>query len=596
MANLGTERLTIVNDQPEITKLWNDRYRLEFYLSNTGKKDDWFAENIGNILPEFGTEQADEFGTGHWEPRDGEVYNDMRCIKAGTEYVPKASTHYVKLVYETLGDTFVEEKESVSDFAANGLKRSSRTLIAKSGVSYTKTVGVTKEGGLYLASYKIEDTDAYRRVEEVWMEAGTLSRTEDLVGSQKSIVIESIGPNPSTPSGYSLASKQESEYEGLQTNRFTFLEPSILSLTQTFVGGSSKVEVQAFDMLTSEVSSALSEVTSSHVLISESESDYDGIPTRQFSYQIDESFVEDYELNGLKRLTLVELSSSNFTPSAFKLKSVSGPTNGLYLSSQMIDNGGSVRIKESTWVAPGLLVTKRESESDGIYKVTNTYLSEEVASVGPLVTRVEEDQGGLTTYTVIELQNSEGGSIYQEGEEGSVPTSEYETLYPFTYPGIVSISNKLLEGTGRDYRSRDFELSPPCQTKIVATVKVSFQRESDVLYTSTDGLWSPSNWAQGSSTGIAWKYRPFSITNGFRGYRTEPEGGEEIENNASYEDLISGHRLWLGTKYNIKISGGPENPEGNEYTLDYQVDLAFEDVDGIPYYKHTEVVAQIPTR
>ena len=60
--------------------------------------------------------------------------------------------------------------------------------------------------------------------------------------------------------------------------------------------------------------------------------------------------------------------------------------------------------------------------------------------------------------------------------------------------------------------------------------------------------------------------------------------------------MISGKRIFSGTQWEIKLSGGPEDPVGGEYTLDYDVSLAFEDVDGTPYYKHREIVATIPAQ
>ncbi len=313
MANLGTERLKIVNDQPSVTKLWNDRYRLEFYLDNDGKKEDWYAGNIGNILPAFGTLQAEQFGIGNWSPRDDEAYDNMRCISANTEYIPSANKHYVKLVYETLGDAFVSEEDDTTDYALSGLKRITRPLIAKSGVSYSKTVGATVEGGLYLGAYKIEDTDAYRRVEEVWMEEGTLSKTEDLVGSQKSIVIESIGVDPTTPNDYSLASKQESEYQGLQTNRFTFLKDDVeLSRSDDLVGSQKAIVIEQFN------GTPVTPVD--YVLANTQISEVDGIPTRRYTFLKPSVLSRTEDKVGSQVAIVVEaFSETPLTPSGYEL-------------------------------------------------------------------------------------------------------------------------------------------------------------------------------------------------------------------------------------------------------------------------------------
>ena len=940
MANLGTERLKIVNDQPEVTKLWNGRYRLEFFLDNDGKKEDWYAGNIGNILPAFGTLQADEFGIGNWEPRDDEAYDNMRCIKAGTEYMPKASKHYVKLVYETLSGSLVLEKDDDTDYSVNGLKRVSRSLIAKPGVSYDKTVGVTQEDDLYLSAYKIEDTDAYRRIEEVWMEAGILSQTEDFVGSQKSISIESIGPDPSTPAGYSPASKQESDYQGLQTNRFTFLKddvelsrsddlvasqkaivieqfngtpatpsgyalastqvsdvegvptkrytflksdvtlsqsedlvgsqlaivieqfdgvpstpagysiankqesdvdgiktnrytflkddvelsssedkvgsqnaiteewfkptaarktktnyalareevsdvggipterytflksntvlstsedlvgsqkaevievfdpsvqptptnggtlakkdssdvdgidtvrytflkPSILSVDQVLNSGTKQVVVTAFDMSEVEVDTALTEVTSSHELISKSEDDHDGIKTTKLIYELDESYTEDYELNGLKRISLVELSSSSFAAQTIGIQSAASPTNGLYLASQEVENGGTIKVRTSVWIQSGILQTEERNLSEGVTEITKKYIGVKGLSIGPVVNESVDNYAGLKTYTVVELQDGTGASIVSGG---SNLVHTFSQLVDFTYPGIVSINHDRIDGTAvvsTGYQLLSFQLIPPVQLKVEAEVHVIFQTSAsvaagDYTYDSSYGFWNPSSWAETYQGGVAHGPSPFSETQGLRGYRIDPDlsnietfeagtgaytyyangarisyspnqsiqtaTGEQWEytNNGGAHDVlenllwtggtsgakglstsdspaiegiialdrtgtganttpfiegetitsvqaggnpktlgrylgqlnsvvgtsdsggydfsINGTKLYGNTAFQMKLSGGPENPSGKKWVLDIDIKPAFNNIDGTTYYKKTIVTADI---
>ena len=428
-----------------------------------------------------------------------------------------------------------------------------------------------------------------------------LSESEDKVGSQLAKVEEWFNPTDEpTITDYVIANVRKSDVGGIPTERYTFLKPSILSVSQQFIGGSATVQVQAFDKTSAEVDTALSEVTASHVLISEGESDYEGIKTSTYQYQLDESFTEDYELNGLKRISLIELSATNFTAQTVG-DDTGSPAPGLYLGSQSIDNGGAIKVRESEWIEAGKLSTRRENESDGIYKVTNSYLVEVPAgeeAVGPVVVRTEDNVGGLKTITEIELQDAAGDTI-----AGGSPIASVGTLYPFTYPGTVSISDTSLAGTGTTYnfQAKDFKLTPPCQSKIQATVKTSFVNNTTIVYTSSNGLWFPREWAEGSSKGIGWNYAPFSISNGFRGYRTDGEilsySGNALDGDVGNTwDMLSGKRLYNGTGYAIEISGGPVDPVGNNYTLDYTVDLAFDDVSGVQYYKHTEVVATIPTQ
>ena len=469
-------------------------------------------------------------------------------------------------------------------------------------------VATITDGGktLYLASFQdqtgAESNAQVGRVVTRWAEAGILSRTEDFVGSQDSLVIEAIGPDPSTPLGFSLASKQESNYEGFQTNRFTFLKPSVLSVQQDFNNGLKRVSVQAFNLDSAAVSAALSEVTDDHKLIATNESDYGGIKTTTFQYQIDESFTEDYELNGLKRISLIELSATNFTAQDVGSVSTTAPTTDLYLGTQSIDNGGVIKVRESTWIETGTLNVQRKSESEGVYRVTTTFLGAQGTVVGPIVAKSEDDYDGLKTITVVHMQKADETSLIDD--EAAIVT--HNSLSEFSYPGVVTISNELLSASGNTYQfqAKDFKLEPPSVALIPSTTKVFFKTTNSITYSANHSLWSPRTWAQGESRGIAWNYLPFSNTQAFRGYRIDTSEGNTnlytafgaLGGGVTAWDMISGRRIYAGTKYRIEVSGGPPDPVGNDYTLSYDIAHAFSDIDGTPYYKHTEVIATIPAK
>jgi len=130
---------------------------------------------------------GDKFGEGEWSLDPRAEFDDMTLVEAEIMFVPQAGTHYVRLAYETLTSAFVQEKDDDTDYELNGLRRVTRPLVAEAGVDYQKVVGTTTISHqvdaetavtLYLASAKIVDTDASRRVTETWIEAGTLRVTE----------------------------------------------------------------------------------------------------------------------------------------------------------------------------------------------------------------------------------------------------------------------------------------------------------------------------------------------------------------------------------------------------------------------------------
>jgi hypothetical protein len=777
MATIGTSRLKIVNDQPSIDKLENGRYRLEFFCSNDGKKTDWYADNIDLIFPAFGALQSDAFSAGTWVAPSGSVYSNMRLVEAGTQYVPAANQHYVKLVYETITASYAQIKDDTVDYELNGLRSVSRPSIAIAGTAYTGVVGDTTiahndpDGDgtvtLYLASYKIDENDAAWVVTERWVEAGelsrstdlvgsqnaliistiggapatpagyslaktdinnvgglqstsytflkpsVLSRSEDIVGSQKAIVIEAFGEVPTTPNNYVLARKQESDFEGIKTNsytylksnvelsrtedkvgsqlaivieqfngtpftpsgyviantqvsdvvgiptrrytflkdnvllsetedkvgsqlakvqewfnpttdpvitdyviantqvsdvggiptkrytflkedvelsrsedkvgsqlaivteifkpasdptesgysvartevsdvggiptkrftllkddaelsrsedkvgsqlaittevfkpasdptesgyeiarieisdvdgiptkRFTFLKPSIISVRQDLNNGEKLVSVEAFSQTTTQVEVALSEVTADHKLISTSESDYGGIKTSTYVYQINSSYKEEYEVNGFKRIILTELATAAFTAAAIGSAALaSSPANGLFLASQKIDNGGSIKVRETVWIDAGV-ISITPMEEDGfslaasyVYVTTNAPASEMTGLITPSGVALPES----VTWYEPSVQNVEGYPTYTQKvilknvlSSGGVKVHSTEKFFTVTEPGVMdcagSYSSSAKSGAAARY-------------PVASSVPETYRKKATVdVYITTSGV------------------------------------------------------------------------------------------------------------
>lgn len=222
MATQATDRLEVVDFMPAVEKLWNDRYRLTFYCRVSDKKEDWFGDNVSTFLPAFGDLQGADFTSDGWSPRDGEEYDNMRLVEAGAPYISASGEHLVTLVYETLTDTFAQEVDDKIDATESGLRSVTRRSVAKSATEYTGEIGFTtiqhqinQETAitLYLAQVEIEDTDAYRRVTEVWLEAGVLSisktsESEGVIG----VTTQFFGVEGTTVGP--VISRSTSNYEG----------------------------------------------------------------------------------------------------------------------------------------------------------------------------------------------------------------------------------------------------------------------------------------------------------------------------------------------------------------------------------------------
>jgi hypothetical protein len=221
---------------------------------------------------------------------------------------------------------------------------------------------------------KRQNEGGFTRIQETWVASGTLSETLDNVGSQQSKVIETIGADPATPSGYSLASKQESNFEGFQTNRFTFLKPSVLSRNiSTRSNGKLIIEtVEAFNETPSPA-------TSSAVQIGNDVSNVEGIPTRRFTFAKGEGTIRTSTRPG----------------------QIAGTTE-----KTVISYGTEV-------VPPGELIASSETQEDGYVQYINTAIQGQITGTKQTYKDVVQVEvpGEVQCSTVSVSSGGESGTI-----------------------------------------------------------------------------------------------------------------------------------------------------------------------------------------
>jgi len=347
MANQGTIRLKVTNGAPAIEKLWNGRFKLEFFCDNNSPKEDWYYDNIGAILPDYGILQEANFGSGvseDWEAIPSSVYPDMRLVLAEYPYNVRAGKHYVKLTYETLTASWVEEKDEDTDYELNGLKRVSRTFVALPDTAYNKVVGTSTIDSngttLYLGSFKIEETDAKWSLSEVWLEAGELSREENSEDAKGSISITQIGGCPTAPAGYTVVNESKNNTQGFETCSRTFYKnDSELSRSNDYVGSQLAESIEVFSP-----TSAPSPSNGSAVLGSKSTSNVDGIPTTRYTFLAPSILSESSDKVGSQLAITIE--AFNKTPDT--------PTGHTLANTQVSDVDGIPTIRY-TFLRPSIL-------------------------------------------------------------------------------------------------------------------------------------------------------------------------------------------------------------------------------------------------
>lgn len=281
---------------PSITKLWNDRIRVERYFE-IRNHEDAYDTALGTFLFEDFTalDGAPPSPAEPWtkEVREDRAFTNARLIEQAIRPPAGGDVSEPVLVktYETLTSTLVEEIPDAKGQSDNGLDFINRTLIGLPEATFGGQVGTSThptETDLILNTFETENTDAYKRVVARYLKPGILSETEDFVGSQRGIVIEAFVDVPSTPSGYSLARTEESNVEGFKTLRYSFLKDNtVLSRTNDFVGSQLAVVDEVFNP------PSVPSPPSGYLEGNRAVSNFEGIPTYRITFlkpgRLDES-------------------------------------------------------------------------------------------------------------------------------------------------------------------------------------------------------------------------------------------------------------------------------------------------------------------
>ena len=235
-----TNRLKLIGT-PAVEQLQNGRYQLTVNCTTMNSREDWYSANKARIFPDFGSLESAEMSIDGLTPRTGEAYTDMRLLAVQSS--TQQGQYIVTLVYQTLGDSFVQVKDDTVSYTENGLRRVTRESIAKAGTDFQKTVGTTSitsqiDGETavtcFLSSYEIDDTDSYREVTEIYVEPGeiqTLTKPGRIEGTTE-VTIVSTG-TAVVPTGTLIFSSQ-TEKQGYSTFTRTTIQGTITGTKQTY--------------------------------------------------------------------------------------------------------------------------------------------------------------------------------------------------------------------------------------------------------------------------------------------------------------------------------------------------------------------------
>ena len=127
-----TQRLEIYGKKPEVTQLFGSRYRMVVRCQAKNESEAWYQTNKSQIFADFGTLYSAQMSVDGIDPRAGEAYSDMVLVQNEAGYT-QTGEYVITFVYETLTSSFVQEAEDKVDQESSGLRRVTRSVIAKLG-------------------------------------------------------------------------------------------------------------------------------------------------------------------------------------------------------------------------------------------------------------------------------------------------------------------------------------------------------------------------------------------------------------------------------------------------------------------------------
>lgn len=250
-----------------------------------------------------------------------------------------------------------------------------------------------------------------------------------------------------------------------------------------------------------------------------------------------------------------------------------------------------------TWVEGSGVYQKSTSPRDGGLKV-ETWVSYgaafDAATMVPggiQLTQDSESVDGTQRFVVSSMQKTDGTS----------PTAgtalQLGVYHPFEYPGRAKVITTVVNST---YHSYDVYLSPPITVDVLATATVTYQTSNEIGALAAP-KWAPEEWAVLTAKYIAHHAYPKVRIEGLRGYRSVDDTPITFNGGSTTGQLETclGERVYgigTGTPYSIAVSGGPEEPDENTYTLFAKVEEAFQSYTGTKYYRRTVIAATIPAQ
>ena len=278
-----------------------------------------------------------------------------------------------------------------------------------------------------------------------------MSETERLVGSQQAIVQEVFNGVPSIPAGYSIALKETTDAIGIPVQRFTFLKDNVvLSETEDKVGSQLS--------LVKEVFNGTPSTPSGYSIANEQVSDVDGIPTRRFTFLKDNAVLSrNIETKNGGKLIIETVEVFNGTPtaetsSAVKIGDEKSNVDGIPTRRFRFAKGeGQISVQKRP----------AEPQLGNCQYITVRSIGTAVTGAGVLISESETESDGYIAYEKVTLDGTIAGN-----------KQTYKDVTEVTVAGTVNCTEVNKSSGNISGSIAVTQVTPPRTKQLVATVTV----------------------------------------------------------------------------------------------------------------------------
>ena len=475
-----------------------------------------------------------------------------------------------------------------------------RTIRYLSAPSVTSNP-ITTPGGYVLVSSGYADQEGHR----VWTASyasgsGQISQQDDtrnngnlLLRTIRHLTDPSTSVSPiSTPTGYSLISSSYEDASGYRVWTGSFAKGDGVINSGTELRNKGKLAIYKTTKLGSVPTTPSATIGGTVVLIDSNTRQQDGYTLYDYTwaegYGTITSETDSRNQGKLKVYHIVSLGVDPSTPSA-----TIGGTVVLIENATREESG--VTIYDKRWAEGYGVIEKHLQMRDAGLRletwvsIGGAYDSGFMQPAGVVMMKDNQDNDGVTRWTVTCMQGSDGGAP-------TAYTYSTQAYNRFTYPGRAKLFQTSTTVGSTTYLATDMFMSPPVSALVLETTTISYQT-SNAVGALTYSLWNPVEWASLRASLVLTTGYPKQVVQALEGYTSD--GGSTASVTAAGTSTSSMMGYWIAPSSTATayISGGPTMPNGTTtYSLSAMVEKepAFTAYDGTQYYRKIVITATPP--